>query len=62
MTESGTRVSRSSGEGFSLLEIMIAITVLLVVATIAIPNMTRVVANSHVRSFSGLPDAGREAE
>ena len=57
MSESVKRVSRG-GKGFSFVEVLIVVVILLVVAIVAIPNMSRVIANSRLRagmtSMSGL--------
>ena len=57
MSESVKRDSRG-GKGFSFLEVLIVVAILLILAIVAIPNMSRVVANSRLRagmtSMSGL--------
>jgi len=57
MSISVKRVPRGS-KGFSILEVLITVAILLVISIIAIPNMTRVIANSRLRagmtSMSGL--------
>ncbi len=58
MSESVKRVPRGKTRGFSFIEVMIVVAILLIVSIVAIPNMSRVVANSRLRagmtSMSGL--------
>jgi Tfp pilus assembly protein FimT len=63
MTKDGRSLTRCSPAGFSLLELLVVVLIMMIIGTIALPNMVTVVSNARLRggatNLSGLMQNAR---